>query len=60
MTDEFKPWKNPDQKIEDALPKRKTLEVDEGMNAIRGVRERMGTVLKKDQSLKISMYAPET
>lgn len=59
MTEEFKPWEKPDQKIEDALPKRKTLEVEEGMNAIRGVRERMGGVLKKDQALKVSMYVPE-
>lgn len=56
---EFQPWKNPNQKIEDALPEHKTLDIDEGMNAIRGVRERMGEVLKKDQALKISMYVSE-
>ncbi|KKM61070.1 hypothetical protein LCGC14_1535450 [marine sediment metagenome] len=56
---QFEPWNSPDQKIEDAIPARKTLEVEEGMNAIRGVRERMGTVLKTDQALKVSMYVSE-
>jgi len=59
MTKEFKPWEKPDQKIEEALPKHKTLDVTEGMKALRGVREGMGRVLKKDQALKISMYVSE-
>lgn len=59
MTEEFKPWETSDQKIEDALPKHKTIDLDEGMKAIRGVRERMGKVLKKDQALKVSMYVAE-
>lgn len=59
MTEEFKPWKNPDQKIEDVLPKHKTIDLEEGMKALRGVREGMGRVLKKDQALKVSMYVSE-
>ena len=60
MSEEFAPWEKPDQKIEDAIPKRKTVDAGEGLNALKGIRERMGGVLKKDQALKISMYVPET
>ena len=59
MSEEFKPWDKPDQKIEEALPERKTLDAEEGLNALRGVRERISPVLKKDQALKISMYIPK-
>ena len=55
---EYTPWKKGTDSLKESLPKHKTLEVDEGMSAIRGVREKMGEVLKKDQALKISMYNP--
>jgi hypothetical protein len=59
MTSEYKPWDNPNQKLGDALPKRKTTDVQEGLNALKGIREKMGGALKKDQALKISMYVPQ-
>jgi len=56
MTD-YTPWKG--DKLDDSLKQtRKTEDVSEGMSAIRGVREKMGNVLKKDQALKVSMYVP--
>lgn len=59
MSKEYKPWKNPNQKIDQTLPKRKTIDATEGLNALKGIREKMGGVLKKDQALKISMYTTE-
>lgn len=58
MSEEFKPWEKPDQKIEDALPERKTVDASEGLNALKGIRERVGGLLDKDDALKISMYVP--
>lgn len=57
MSEEFKPWKG--DKIQDKLPKHKTIDTSEGMQALKGVREKMGEVLKKDQALKVSMYVPK-
>jgi hypothetical protein len=57
MSEEFKPWEG--DKIQDKLPKRKTIDTTEGMHALKGVREKMGGVLKKDQALKVSMYTPK-
>jgi len=55
---EYKPWKG--DKLDDAVKSsRKTTEVSEGIEALRGIRESMGKVLKKDQALKISTYTPE-
>ena len=59
MADEYKPWAGGDSDIKKALPTRKTFDTSEGMAAIRGVREKMGEVLKKDNALKVSMYIPE-
>ena len=54
---DYKPWEG--DSLKDSLKDtRKSEDVSEGMNAIRGVREKMGTVLKKDQALKISMHTP--
>jgi len=55
---DYKPWEG--DKLEDSIKDtRQTEEVSEGMGALRGIREKMGKVLKKDQSLKISMHTPE-
>lgn len=56
---EYQPWEGGEKDIQKILPKRKTMDTSEGMQAIRGVRERMGEVLKKDQALKVSMHAPK-
>lgn len=53
---EYKPWEQPNQKIEDVIPERKKIDLEDGMNSLRVVREKMGQVLKKDQSLKVSTY----
>lgn len=58
MTNEYTPWEGGEKDIEKVLPERKTFDTSEGMAAIRGVRERMGEVLKKDQALKVSMHMP--
>lgn len=55
---EYTPWEGGEKDIKKVLPTRKTFDTSEGMSAIRGVRERMGEVLKKDQALKVSMYTP--
>jgi hypothetical protein len=57
---EYQPWETPNQKIEDALPKRNTIDLEKGMGALRAVREKMGGVLKKDQALKVSTYVTPT
>ena len=59
MADEYTPWAGGDSDIKKALPHRKTFDTSEGMAAIRGVREKMGEVLKKDNALKVSMHIPE-
>lgn len=56
---EYQPWEGGEKDIQKALPERKTFDTSEGMAAIRGVREKMGGVLKKDQALKVSMYTGE-
>ncbi len=56
---EYQPWEGGEKDIKKVLPERKTFDTSEGMQAIRGVRERMGEVLKKDQALKVSMHIPE-
>ena len=57
MSDEYKPWEGND--IKESLPQRKTVDPDEALKALEGIREKMGGVLKKDQALKISMHTPE-
>lgn len=56
---EYQPWEGGEKDIKKALPERETFDTSEGMAAIRGVREKMGGVLKKDQALKVSMYIGE-
>ena len=56
---EYQPWEGGEKDIKKVLPKIKTFDTSEGMAAIRGVREKMGEVLKKDNALKVSMHIPE-
>jgi len=55
---EYKPWENSTSIEETVKNTRKTSDVSEGMNALTGIRQKMGKVLKKDQSLKVSMFVP--
>lgn len=56
---EYTPWKQEHEPLPEAVKQtRVTKEVEEGQLAVKGVRERMKRVLKKDQALKVSMYMP--
>lgn len=56
----YTPWKDPEQNLTDAVKgTRTTKEVEEGQLAVKGIQEKMGKVLKKDQALKVSMHISE-
>jgi len=56
---EYKPWENKDQSLEDLVKTtRQTKDIDEGIAAVRGIREKMGNFIRKADSVKISTYVP--
>lgn len=54
----YEPWKKRGQKIEDVVGERKTIDPTEAMEALRGIRERMGKYMDKGDAVKVSTYVP--